>query len=142
MHIAVATIMTADPVVLRPSDRAERAAREMALSRIHHVPVVDQRGVLVGLISRRHLLEARCAGRTVGELMTSDVKTVTADTAAWEAAYLLLHHRIGCVPVTDAGGALVGIVTHADFVRAAYALLGGPAPVDQLELEEQEAQRV
>jgi CBS domain-containing protein len=41
-----------------------------------------------------------------------------------------------------AGGRLVGIITVSDFVRIAYSLLGGQVPVDQLELEEEEADRV
>jgi CBS domain-containing protein len=50
----------------------------------------------------------------------------------------LLRHKIGCVPVTDERGRLVGIVTETDFVRAAYVLLGGRVPVEELAQEEEE----
>jgi hypothetical protein len=46
------------------------------------------------------------------------------------------------VPVTDREGCLVGLVTETDFVRLAYERLGGSVPVDQMELEEREADQV
>lgn len=137
---SVAEIMTSQPSVLAPRDSVAKAAREMDLSSIRHLPVVED-GVLVGLVSRRDLL-ACDESSTVGEIMATDLKTVTAETPAYEAAYLLLRHRIGCVPVLDADGTLVGIVTEFDFVREAYALLGGKVPVDELELEEEQSERV
>jgi len=70
------------------------------------------------------------------------VKTVGPETPAHEAAYLLLRYPIGCVPVTDGGGRLLGIVTETDFVRIAYQHMGGQVPVDQIEAEEREAENV
>lgn len=135
--------MTADPTVMRPSARLEDVDREMKLSGIRHVPIVDDRNRLVGLITQRDLLAAGPdPTRRVREVMQTDVKTVSPDTAAHEAAYLLLRHSIGCVPVTDDDDFLLGIVTETDFVRAAYTLLGGRVPIDQLELEEKEAEQV
>ena len=63
-------------------------------------------------------------------------------TPAHEAAYLLVRNKIGCLPVVNKDGFLVGIVTETDFVSAACILLGGRVPVDELELEEHEADRV
>jgi CBS domain-containing protein len=139
--LTVNEIMTPDPVALRRGDTLQKAAREMALGAIRHLPVVDPAGYLIGLVTHRDVLRAGAEG-TAGDIMTTDVLTVAPDTSACEAAYLLLRHKIGCVPVTDATGALRGIVTESDFVRAAYTLLGGAVPVDQLELEEEEAGRV
>lgn len=139
----VAEIMTGDPTILHPSDPMERAAEEMKLGQIHHLPVVDRNNLLVGIISHRDVLAASAnLDRRADQLMTTDVKSVGPDTAAHEAAYLLLRYGIGCVPVTNDAGVLVGIVTEADFVRVAYRLLGGVVPVDQIELEEREADRV
>ena len=55
---------------------------------------------------------------------------------------MLLREKIGRLPVVSAEGRLVGIVTDSDFVRLAYTMLGGRVPVDELELEEDEADRV
>jgi CBS domain-containing membrane protein len=112
----------------------------MQLSCFRHLPVVKE-GRLVGVVSHHDLLGADTQ-KTVREVMSDDVKTVTPQTPAHEAAYLILRHRIGCVPVVESDDRLVGIVTDTDFVRAAYLLLGGTVPVEQLELEELEAERV
>jgi CBS domain-containing protein len=138
----VGEIMSKEPVVLRAKDKLAEAAREMERSSVRHLPIIDDKGVLVGLLTDRDLRALEGRAGPVTEVMRTDVKTVSAGTAAHEAAYLLVRHKIGCVPVTDDDGKLVGIVTESDFVRLAYTLLGGKVPIDQLELEEHEADGV
>ncbi len=138
-----AELMTTDVVTVRPRQQLKRAVTELQMGRIRHLPVVDERGFLVGLVTQRDILSAELdLERPIAELMQSDIKTVDPQTPAYEAAYLLLRHDIGCVPVTDGDGRLVGIVTETDFVRVAYSALGGAVSVDQLEAEEREADRV
>jgi CBS domain-containing membrane protein len=138
----VAAMMTTDPTVVAPTDRLHAAAREMELGSIRHLPVVASDGTLVGVLSQRDVLGELDPQARVEDAMSTDMKTVAPTTPAHEAAYLLLRHKIGCVPVVGEHGRLVGIVTEADFVRVAYTLLGGRVAVDQLELEEEEADRV
>lgn len=138
--VRVADIMSRDPVTIRADEPAERAAREMAAGGFRHLPVTDAAGTLVGILSERDLLRAGGGGLRVRDAMQADVETVSPQTAAHEAAYLLLRRKIGCVPVVD-DGALVGIVTESDFVRIAYTLLGGQVPIDQLLVEERESSR-
>lgn len=135
--------MSPDPVVVHPDEHLDQAVAVMRDEGVHHLPVVGPGHVLIGLISQRDLLGvASPSAHRVGEIMRKDVKTVAPDTHAHEAAYLLLRYKIGCVPVTESDGRLVGILTDSDFVRAAYTLLGGRVPVDELEMEEEEARRV
>jgi len=143
--VPIAEIMTREPVALTPRSTVARALRVLEEVEIRHLPIVDRAGVLVGIVSQRDLLAAARAGETrrlLAGLMRPDVVAVTPDAPAHEAAYLMLHHRIGCIPVVDRSGRLVGIATDADFVRVAYSALGGRVPVDQLELEEKEAASV
>jgi CBS domain-containing membrane protein len=141
--LRVSDIMSPDPIALYLDDRVHEGLEEMNISGIHHLPVLDDEGRLVGVVSHRDLLAAREQGEEpVATLMQRDVKTVSPDTLAHEAAYLLLRHGIGCIPVTDNDANLLGIVTVTDFVRIAYALLGGQVPVEQTEKEEEEAQRL
>jgi CBS domain-containing protein len=135
-------MMTRDPTALRPDDRLERAEREMSLGQFRHLPVVDRHGLLVGLVTQRDLLAIADRERKVSEVMKTDLVTASPETAAHEAAYLLLRGSIGCVPVTDGAGRLIGIVTESDFVRVAYTLLGGQVPLDELVREEEEADRL
>lgn len=58
------------------------------------------------------------AGRTVGEIMTRDPIVIHADAPLVDAARLLDRHRISGLPVVDGTGALVGVVSHTDLLRA------------------------
>ena len=145
VEMTIAHLMTREPVALTARATVGRALAEMDVAGIRHLPIVDREHRLVGVVSQRDLLAAASAGdsgRPLSEVMRPDVVSVTPDTVAREAAYLILHHGIGCIPVVDRSGRLVGIATDADFVRVAYVALGGRVPVDQVELEEKEAAAV
>jgi CBS domain-containing protein len=141
-HLSIGALMTRDVVTVRAADRLSRVAREMRLGKIRHLPVVDDAGRLIGIVTDRDLREADDGDETVADAMHTDLKVVHPDSPAHEAAYLLLRHRIGCVPVVADGDRLVGLITETDFVRVAYAAVGGVVPVEQLEAEEREAERV
>ena len=135
--------MTRAVVTVKPRQHVARAVDVVKNDRIHHLPVVDDQGKLVGLVTQRELLAAgEALDRRIADIMHTEIKTVSPTTPAYEAAYLLLRHDIGCVPVTDDHGLLLGIVTDTDFVRVAYRCLGGAVPVDELEAEEREADLV
>lgn len=142
-NLKVADVMTPDPATLSPAQKLHRAWEEMRVGRFRHLPVLDRRARLVGIVTHRDLLATQGdVERRVAEVMQTDVKCVETQTAAHEAAYLLLRHSIGCVPVVDSGERLLGIVTESDFVRIAYTALGGRVAIDELEHEEREADRV
>jgi CBS domain-containing membrane protein len=132
----VADLMSKDLLVARPTDSVGHAARIMAEAEIRHLPVVDEAGELVGLVSQRDLLACTDTHGRVRDLMSRDVLTVSPETAASEGALLLWQHKIGCVPVTSDDGRLVGILTEADFVRLCYTLLGGRVAIDDVREEE------
>jgi CBS domain-containing protein len=94
---------------------------------IRHVPVVDEQGRLVGLLSHRTLLRLLARSLPDGEpvairqIMTADPVTVAPTTPTLEAIELMRTHRVGCLPVVE-DGALVGIVTAQDFLVASAQL--------------------
>ncbi|MFT3915733.1 MAG: CBS domain-containing protein [Anaeromyxobacteraceae bacterium] len=120
--IAVEDFMTRDLVTVRATDDVALAESLLRLGGIRHLPVV-QEGRLVGLVTHRDLLRAAAAPspreRPVCEIMTRAVETVRPGTGLAQAAQLMLERKFGCLPVCDARGGLVGIVTEADFVRFA-----------------------
>lgn len=137
-------LMTPDPLTLGPRATLAEAVEMFRTNRVRHLPIVDSGGSLVGILSERdvHGIVPDDLSMRVDEIMTETVHSVSADTAAHEAAYLILRYAIGCVLVTDERDRLLGIVTDSDFVRVAYTLLGGAVPVDELEAEEREADSV
>jgi CBS domain-containing protein len=123
-------------VTLAPGDRLDLADDVMKLGRIRHMPVLDGER-LVGVVSQRDLLAASLSKAldfevkerrvflksvAVGEAMTRDPVTVSPETSAGEAARLLVRRKIGCLPVVDAKGVMVGLVTETDLLRTAYGV--------------------
>ena len=112
------------------------AHRWMSANRIRHLPVVDEQGRLVGLVTQRMVLaawakhgpqkQAPCGAGArelpVEMIMEKDVTTIGPDAPAAEAARIMETRRFGCLPVVDKGR-LVGIITEADFVRFARGVL-------------------
>lgn len=126
------------PVVTLPAERLLPPAEELVrLARLRYLPVVDERGALLGLVTHREVLAAARArlagdpaedGRRVRDLMQDDTSAVTPSTSAEAAGRLLLAHRHGCLPVLDERGRVVGIVTERDYLRLAIqGLAHGPA---------------
>ncbi|MCX2951434.1 HPP family protein [Lentzea sp. NEAU-D7] len=127
-------VMTADVVVVRPDTPAREAAHLLAERGFTALPVVDDNGVLVGLVSEAELLrhrlpqdpralvhgeppKARVApADLVGQVMTSPV-TVTPNTDLAEVADLMLERGVRSVPVVFEGH-LAGIVTRRDMLRS------------------------
>jgi CBS domain-containing membrane protein len=135
-RLTVGDIMTRDVVTLAEDDALADARRCMERGRIRHLPVVRD-GVLVGLLTHRDILAASFsvfaqvseeeerrlfAEIPVSELMR-DAVTVTADVPVRQAARLMRDSQFGCLPVVDADGKLVGIVTEADYLELAVRML-------------------
>lgn len=123
--------MTREPRTLGHNDRVSSADELMRMERIRHLPVLDEEGAVVGIVSQRDLFRsalARALGygeaaqdRLLGllrvkEVMSRPVETIGPDAPLVEAARRLRERRIGCLVVVEEG-ALAGILTEGDFVR-------------------------
>ena len=118
---------------MRPDDPIELVADLMSWERIRHVPVEDEKGKLVGLVSYRGVLryltgltryppQPGSASNAVSEIMKSELITVTPETPMLEAIELMKKYRIGCLPVVQ-DGHIVAMVTEEDFVDIAGKVL-------------------
>ena len=85
---------------------------------LHYLYVLDRHGRLIGVISLRAMLVAR-PEQTLGELMSPDVISVMPETDQEEVARLLARYDLLALPVVDAEGHMLGIVTHDDVVDVA-----------------------
>ena len=122
--INVASVMTPRErlVVLAPEATLWEARRLMASNGIRHLPVVDG-GRLVGLVSQTDLLVAHNGDAVrAREIMVRDVQTIDARANVRHAAVAMQRRKVSCLPVTR-DGRLVGIVTDADFLGIAIALI-------------------
>jgi CBS domain-containing protein len=147
MPQTAAGIMTQDVVSARPDDSVAEVAKLLSDREISAVPVCDDTGKIVGMLSEGDLMRPfgkenalrrawwlnllaeggdlapafldylRLDNRRAHDLMAAPVITVPEDASVTEIADLLAHHRIKRVPVVR-DGKLVGIVSRADIVRA------------------------
>lgn len=129
-QLTVRDMMVPNVKTLHEDDSISLASWEMVVLEIRHIPVVDRARRVVGIMSDRDVLLA--AAKHPGEMtlsveqaMTRDVRVISATTPAMDAAAYLLESKHGALPVVDAEGVLVGIVTTTDFVELARRALAG-----------------
>lgn len=124
--LKVSDLMTTALMTINASERLDEAKIDMEVGLVRHLPVVDDRGKLVGIVSDRDVMR-RGDKKRVCDVMSRDVVTTRPDAPAHLAASMMIDFRIGAVPVIDDDGALVGVVTLTDYVSLARrALLGLP----------------
>lgn len=122
--------MTTELFTVHEGEIVDLVAHVMDWKHIRHVPVENDEGRLVGLVSYRALLRllarelpaARVPAVPVTEIMTREVVTVGPDTDTLEAIEIMRQRKVACLPVV-ADGRLVGIVSERDFLRIAADLL-------------------
>ncbi len=123
--------MTREVVTVSPETTLPEAHRLMTEKKIRRLPVVA-RGQLVGIVTRGDVRGAEPSGATslsiweinyllsqlkVEEIMTARPATISPDETIGEAARLMLEKKISGLPVVDAEGRVVGIITESDIFR-------------------------
>jgi CBS domain-containing protein len=127
-RLTVEDLMSTAVVSLNEMDTVGRAHLEMHVASIRHIPVVDGRNHVVGILSNRDLIRALAEGRTqvpIGQIMTRTVRTVRSTTAAYDAVTMMVEGKIGSLPVVGDDEQLIGIVTETDFLAVAQQALRG-----------------
>lgn len=128
--IKVEEFMSTDLFTVQKDDLIELVAEIMNWRRIRYMPVENNKGELVGLISSRMLLRhfarhnelTENLATTVKDIMIEKPITVTPDTTIMEAMHKMREKKIGCLPVVK-GKELVGIITEMDFLRITSRLM-------------------
>ncbi|MBK8985854.1 MAG: CBS domain-containing protein [Chloroflexi bacterium] len=124
--------MTRDLITISPTASLPDAYDLMTSHKIRRLPVVDENGRLLGIVTYGDVRGARPSPATslniwelnfmlarlsVAEIMTPDPLTISEHATIGEAAQMLLTHTIGSLPVVNAQGTLVGIITESDIFR-------------------------
>lgn len=135
--LKVRDVMTRDVRTVNRNDRLSVADELMKLGGFRHVVVLDEAGMVAGVVSSRDIFhgalawslglgqsahEKSLASYPVKQVMATDVVTVAPDAELREAAKLMFEKKIGCIPVVD-GKQLAGIITEGDIL----AILTGAA---------------
>lgn len=115
------SLMTTAPTTASGYTTLSDARHMMLQHDLRHLPVVDDEGVLVGIISDRDLLRVKGTMKpehTVARIMSDDVLTIAPDTRLSHIIDLLVDHRVSALPVVEPSGKLVGIISWVDILLA------------------------
>ena len=107
-----------DPITLKPNDTLQMASRMMAEHKIGGIPIVDDHGMLVGILTNRDLRFQEPDGRSISSLMTSEnLVTAPEGTTLEKAEAILRNNKIEKLPVVDGNGRLTGLITYKDILK-------------------------
>jgi len=111
--------MIYDPVTITKGKRVADALAMMAEYKIGGIPVVDEGGYLVGIVTNRDLRFEKDMNRSIDEVMTKENLVVTGQSTDMEAAaQILQEHKIEKLPVVDSHNKLIGLITYKDITKA------------------------
>ena len=130
--------MTTDPITVKPDTSVMKASQIMKDNNIRHLPVLNEDGELVGIVSDRDLKEASPSKATtldvhelyyllselkVKDIMTRNVITVASRDTIEKAAVIMLERKVNGLPVVD-DGELVGMLSQGDVFRVLVSITG------------------
>jgi IMP dehydrogenase len=111
--------MIYDPITITREKKVADAVALMAKYKIGGIPVVDQEGHLVGIVTNRDLRFEKNMDRPIEEVMTREnLVSTTESTDLEKAAEILQLHKIEKLPVVDKNNKLIGLVTYKDITKA------------------------
>jgi acetoin utilization protein AcuB len=131
--------MTSNPYTITKDVVISKAVEIMRKNHFHRLPVVDDQGKLIGLVTGGLVKEKSGANSTslsiyelnyllsktqVKDIMITDVKTISQDVFVEEAAQTMLENEISVLPVVDDTNKVIGIITDKDIFQAFVELLG------------------
>ena len=112
--------MVVNPYTIAPDKSLGEAIELMRHHKISGVPVVEDNGTLVGILTNRDVRFATDMTQKIAELMTSPVVTVTQSSSAEQARQLLHKHKIEKLVVVDDQNCCVGLITVKDMDKAEH----------------------
>jgi len=110
--------MIIDPVTLKDDSTLGDAQRIMKEFKIGGIPVIDNAGLLVGILTNRDLRFQKQTSRPVKEIMTKDNLITAKEGISMEKAESILQeHKIEKLPIIDKNGKLIGLITYKDILK-------------------------
>jgi IMP dehydrogenase len=111
-------VMISDPITINLNATIAEAIHLMLEYKIGGIPVIDENGLLKGIVTNRDLRFENNHNRKITEVMTSQLITTNHQTDLKAAARILRKHKIEKLPMVDENGKLVGLITYKDITKA------------------------
>lgn len=130
--------MTTDPITVNPDTSVMKASQVMKENNVRRLPVINDKGQVVGIVTDRDLKEASPSKATtldvhelyyllselkVKDIMSRKVIIITAEETVEKAAVIMLEHKVTGLPVVD-NGRLIGILSQGDVFRVLTSITG------------------
>ncbi|MBO6586695.1 MAG: IMP dehydrogenase [Gracilimonas sp.] len=110
--------MIVDPVTLKEGATVREARALMKKQKIGGIPIVDETGILVGIVTNRDLRFESELNKKLGDIMThEDLITAKEGTNLKQAEQILQHYKVEKLPIVDANNKLVGLITFKDIEK-------------------------
>ncbi|MBQ5609333.1 MAG: IMP dehydrogenase [Rikenellaceae bacterium] len=109
--------MIYDPITISKDNTVGDALKLMHDNKIGGIPVVNDANILIGIVTNRDLRFQRDMSRKIEEVMTCEGLVTTTNPDLTHAADVLLQNKIEKLPVVDANGKLVGLLTYKDITK-------------------------
>jgi CBS domain-containing protein len=131
--ILLKEVMVNKPFTIKIDEPFSRVWEILKMHGIRHLPVIDDKGVLKGIITQRDLYKYISPRHTMEDnfiydkneldkyildhVMTKEVLTLSPEDTLGTAMDIVIKRKYGCIPITDSNKKLLGIVTHIDILK-------------------------
>lgn len=109
--------MIIDPITLKKDALVKDAVQLMYEYGIGGIPIVDDNGILIGMVTNRDLRFEKNMSRPLSEIMITKLITTHEGTTFEEATDILQQHKIEKLPVVNKDGQFVGLITYSDIMK-------------------------
>ena len=110
--------MIVDPVTLDENSTVKDARSLMSTHKIGGIPIVDEKGILIGIVTNRDLRFESDMTRQLGSIMTKEnLVTAKEGTTLQQAEQILQHFKVEKLPIVDSSNKLVGLITFKDIEK-------------------------
>ena len=110
-------VMILDPITIGLDATVAEAINLMSEYGIGGIPVIDQNGILKGIVTTRDLRFENNRKRKITDVMTTNLITTNHQTNLAEAARILQKHKVEKLPMVDENGKLTGLITYKDITK-------------------------
>lgn len=112
-----ADVMSQDLITINATTPFAKIGAILERMHVRHLPVVDDDGRLVGMVSDRDVHRVHAVAERAGDALGAELLFATPGDDLLDIVRLMIDHRVGAIPIVDDAGRAIGIVSYVDALR-------------------------